>query len=231
MNEENSRVLPVAQLPDRTRENIVNLLKEEGLSDHFIERLRLTERSFKNPHGLNKILFDVQGLIIGDDDWDKKIPRSMYIGKLEDSQARGRMRQLWGTILQKQAFLYLKKRLAPSGWKLKSGLKLNGREYDCLGWKKESTCKHDPDLAIEMYFPRPPQARVNENLQYIAEHPREMVEKLRKINAKHKYILIGVPQNKIITTLEIPQSDVNVVYQRHRFDKIVLAKQRVLSHE
>ena len=231
MSEKNPKILRITQLPDDAKQNIINLLREEGLNDDYIGHLPLIERNFKNPRSLNEIIFDIQGLVIHDDDWDKNIDSHMHMGKLKDCSAGGKVRQIWGALLHEQAFLYLKEKLKGFGWKLKYGQEIDGKEYDCLGWKGKIKDAQHPDLAIEMYFPLPPRTKGSNELPYIAKHPREMREKLRKINAKHKYVLIGVPRNKIVKTLEIAHPDMKVVYQRHRFGKIALVKQKVLSHE
>ena len=185
-------------------------------------------RSFKNPRGLNEIIFEIAGCVVNADDWDENIHLHMYMGKLKDYSAKRKVRQIWGTLLHKQAFLYLKEKLKDFGWKLKYGQEINGKEYDCLGWKGKIKDTQHPDLVIEMHFPLPKSGGSYE-LPYVIKQTRKMREKLKRIDAKHKYILVGVPQHKTITTLEIAHSDMKIVYQRHKFGKIELVKQRVLS--
>lgn len=188
-------------------------------------------RSFQNPRGLNEIIFEVTGCILDTDDWDKNIPAYLHMGKLEDNKVKGRISQLWGTTLEKYAFLYLKDKLKGSGWKLKRGQKVNGKEYDCLGWKGKIKDVKNPDLAIEMHFPKPDDKDSYE-LPFAIEKTRQMCEKLRKIDAKHRYVLLGVPQGKTITALEIVHSDmktdVKTVYQRYKFGAFKIFKQRAL---
>ena len=67
------------------------------------------------------------------------------------------------------------------------------------------------------------------DLPHVIAQTRKMREKLKGIDAKYKYVLVGVPQNKTIITLEIVHSDMKTVFQRHKFGKIELVKQTVLS--
>ena len=205
------------------------------MSEEQIDHLPLIRRSFKNPRGLNEIIFEIAGFVVNTDDWDENIHSHMHIGKLRDYSAKRKVRQIWGTLLHQRAFLYLKEKLKGSGWKLKFGQEIDGKEYDCLGWKGKIKDAQHPDLAIEMHFPLP-KSGVTYELPLVMGQTMKMREKLKRIGAKHKYILIGVPQNKVITTLEIsPRAivhpDMKVVYQRYKFGKIVLTKQRVLNHE
>lgn len=215
----------VSQLPKDVAHQIIITLKDEGLSDNYIENLLFVEQKLENPRGLNQIIFDIQGLEIQEDDWDNNINTNVYMGKMKDFQANGKMRQMWGALMQKEAVLYLEKKLEGSGWKLQSGRIIDGREYDCLGWKGKLADNQHPDLAIEMFFPIPRRTSSIYNIpSYFVEHTRQMREKLRKINARHKYVLIGVPQNKTVKTLEIQHPDMQVVYQRHKFGELGLVK-------
>jgi hypothetical protein len=189
--------------------------------------LLFIRRSFQNPRGLNEIIFETTGCIVNTDDWDKNVPAHIHMGKLKDSEVKGRISQLWGTMLEKYAFLYLKDKLKGSGWKLKRGQKISGKEYDCLGWKGKIKDAEHPDLAIEMHFPKPDDED-RYDLPFVVEKTRRMREKLRKIDAKYKYALLGVPQGKILTTLEIVHSDMKTVYQRYRFGDFKILKQQVL---
>jgi hypothetical protein len=235
LNEVEEKAFKETPLTDALRQNIINLLEEEGLNEEQINHLPLIRRSFKNPRGLNEIIFEIAGLVVHTDNWDKNIHSHMHIGKLRDYSAKRKVRQMWGTLLHQRAFLYLKERLKSSGWKLKYGQVIDGKEYDCLGWKGKIKDAQHPDLAIEMHFPLP-KSGASYELPLVMEQTRKMRERLKRIDAKYKYILIGVPQNKVITTLEIsPRAivhpDMKVVYQRYKFGKIVLTKQRVLSHK
>lgn len=135
-----------------------------------------------------------------------------------------------GNLLEEYAFLYLAKELEESGWKLYRGEKIGGREYDCLGWKGELKNKRSSDLAIEMYFPIPKNEQSYE-FEYIQKQTDKMVRRLEKINAKQKYILLGVPRDRTITVVERPRPDIRVVYQEYRFTKTEPKKRKALSHE
>ena len=74
-----------------------------------------------------------------------------------------------------------------------------------------------------MHFPMPSDHERYE-LPFVIQQTRKMREKLKGIKVKYKYILVGVPQNKTITTLEIAHHDMKTVYQRHKFGKIELVK-------
>jgi hypothetical protein len=197
------------------------------LSNEHIEHLQFIKRSYTNPAGLNEIIFDITGYIVKDDDWDKSIQLHTYIGKLKNGAAKRKVRQTWGTILHEQAFLYLKEKLKSFGWKLKYGQEIGGKEYDCLGWKGK--IEGNPDLAVEMHFPIP--KKESYELPFVKNQTWKMRKKLREINARYKYVLIGVPPNRTVTTLEIAHSDMKVVYQRHKFGEIKVVKQKVLIHE
>jgi hypothetical protein len=215
-------------LDDKARQDIIHRLKEEGFREEQISNMLFVRRSFVNPRGLNEIIFEVAGLVIDTDDWDKNVPTHTHMGKLKDDDAKGKASQLWGTTLEEHAFLYLKEKLEGSGWKLKRGQIVNGKEYDCLGWEGRIMDIQHPDLAVEMYFPKP-QDEDRYELPSSVEKTRGMRERLKRIGARHKYVLIGITQNKAITTLEMVHSDMKAVYQRHKFGKIQLEKRQVSS--
>src|SRR4030067_620803 len=106
---------------------------------------------------------------------------------------------------------------------------INDEEYDCIGWLGKKRGLQDLDLAIEIYFPKPQNDNETYELPFAVEKTRRMREKLRKLNAKRKYILIGVPPNKVITTTEIVHLDMKTVYQRHKFGKMRMVKQTKLK--
>jgi hypothetical protein len=189
----------------------------------------MIKRELRNPQGLNEILSEILGHRVTGD-WDKSIPSQVYLGKLKKEQYKGRTSQIWGNLLEKYAFLYLAKELEESGWKLYRGEKIGGMEYDCLGWKGELKNKRSSDLAIELYFPIPKNEQSYE-FEYIQKKTDKMVRRLEKINAKQKYILLGVPRDRTITVVERPRPDIRVVYQEYRFTKTEPKKRKVLSHE
>ena len=211
---------------DSAKQNIINLLKEEGLSEEQIGHIQFFPRTFENPRGLNEIINDVSRISIDTDNWDENIPKNIHIGKLTDNAAKGKQSQIWGMMMQKHAFLYLKKNLQDQGWMLKEGQTIDNKEYDCIGWEGKKSEVNHPDLAIEMYFPLP----IKRNLQfpYIIRKTRAMRVKLKLLTAKHKYVLVGVPQNMRISFLEIFHSDMKLIFQRHKFRKFNVVKQAKL---
>ncbi|MFX0093726.1 MAG: hypothetical protein ACFFBD_18385, partial [Candidatus Hodarchaeota archaeon] len=151
-----------------------------------------------------------------------------YLGKLTDYSAKRKTRQIWGTLFHKEAFLYLKKNLKGFGWKLKYGQMIDGKEYDCIGWIQKTADVHHLDLAIEMHFPMPKKGEKYE-LSHVIEQTREMVEKLRLLNAKHKFILIGIPPNMTADIIGIAHSDIKMMFQRYKLKRKRWLKQRVLN--
>jgi hypothetical protein len=181
---------------------------------------RKITRKFKNPQGLNKILSDIIGRSVHGD-WDKDVPSEVYIGKLKKEQLEGRTSQEWGDLLEEYAFLYLKEKLRNSGWVLRRREKIGEKEFDCVGWKGEPEGKQSPDLAIEIYFSYP-QPQDSYYLKHIKGKTNDMVQRLETISAKHKYVLIGIPHDKMLTSTEQPRRDIKVVYQEYRFRKVKL---------
>lgn len=187
----------------------------------------MIRRELKNPQGLNEILSEILGHPVSGD-WDRGIPSEIYIGKLKKEQYKGRASQVWGNLLEECACSYLEKKLRGSGWKLYHGEKIGGKECDCLGWKGGPKDKQSPDLAVEMHFPLPKPEQSYE-FEHIRKQTDKMVRKLEKINAKYKYIVIGVPRDRKIQTLERPRSDIKVVYQEYRFTKTEPKKKKTLK--
>lgn len=173
------------------------------------------KRKFRNPQGLNEILSELLGHPVNGD-WDADIPSEIYIGRIEKGEYKGATSQQWGRIMEKYACSYLATHLEASGWKLHRGEKINGKEYDCVGWKGEHENNQQPDLAIEMYFPLPQQAETY-LLTYIAKQTDKMVRRLEQVEAKHRYIVIGVPPNKRIETIEAPHPVIRVLFQEYKF--------------
>jgi len=184
----------------------------------------LIKREFKNPQGLNEILSEVLGRSVHGD-WDEDMPSEVYIGKIKrekkDQQIRGKTSQKWGKLMEDYAFSYLERKLASSGWRLYQGKLVDGKEYDCIGWTEEHDDKQpSPDIAIEMHFPYP-QNEQSYFLQFIKKQTDKMVVKLERLNARHPYILIGVPRNKTIKTVEFPHPKIKLKWQEHRFGQTV----------
>ena len=182
----------------------------------------VTEKHYRNPQGLNEILSEILGHPVHGD-WDRDIPSEVYIGKLKKEKVKGRTSQVWGSILEKHAYSYLRQKLKDSEWTLLGGEEIGGKEYDCLGWKGKPRDKQSPDLAIEMYFPIPKEEETYK-FQHISKQTAKMVQKLEKINAKYKYVVIGVPHDSDITTIERLHPDIKVVCQEHRFKKTKIEK-------
>jgi hypothetical protein len=204
-------------------------LGEEGFDKEQIRRMGFIERVIpSNPTGLNEILFELEKLVIKTDDWDKSSDLDNELGRMSDYSAKRKVRQMWGTILHKKAFQYLQEKLEDSGWKLKYGQMIDGKEYDCIGWKGKKPDVQHLDLAIEMHFPMPKEGESCE-FPYVVEQTRKMREKLKRINSKLKFLLVGFQPNKRITTLEIAHTEMKIFYQRYKYGHIKLLKQRRLD--
>lgn len=181
------------------------------------------EKHYRNPEGLNEILSDILGHSVTGD-WDKDIPSRKHLGAYKKGKVEGRMGQEWGDLFEEQACSYLSVRLKESGWELRSREYINGEQYDCVGWRGPCKSKQSPDLVVEMYFPRPKDTS-SFMLSKAKEKVRKMVRKLERVNARLKYIVIGVPKGDI-TCWEQPHPDIKVVFQEHRFKNIKLVKRR-----
>ena len=129
----------------------------------------------------------------------------------------GRVGQVWGDMMEKLAFDYLEEELKEAGWKLVNRAKIGQDYYDCIGWENKS-CQQPPDLAIEMYFPEPKESKYD--LKQVSDKTAHDVEKLERIDAKRKYLVIGVPRNRTITVTEQPRQDIKAVYQEYRFGNL-----------
>jgi hypothetical protein len=218
------------ELPEALRQTILEKLKAEGkVPEEKIQHLHFIRRTVsENPQGLNEIIFQLTGCVIETDDWDQKIPNYWHIGKYTDYSAKRKTRQMWGTMFHEEAFLYLKKNLKGFGWNLKYGQIIDGKEYDCIGWKGKICDVHHPDLAIEMHFPMPKKGESYE-LSHVIEQARKMMEKLRLLKAKHKFILIGIPTNMTADIFGIAHSEVKMMFQRYKLRRLKWLKQRVLD--
>ncbi len=212
------------QLPEAERQRMIKQFKEEGFTDEQIGNLSMRLRSLEKQNGLNEIIFEVSDRIIKDDSWDIDLHINSHIGTLKDGEAKRKVQQIWGKeLMEKNAFQYLKDQLKDSGWILKNGEMINGKEYDCLGWYLEIKDIQHPDLAIEMTFPMPKQGE-KYSLPFLEERARYMREKLKLLDAWYRCILIGIPPNKTANFLEIGHADMRLKFQRHKFGKINLMK-------
>jgi hypothetical protein len=218
------------ELSETLRQTLLEKLKAEGkVPEEKIQDLHFIRRTVsENPQGLNEIIFQLTGCVINTDDWDQKIPNYQHMGKLTDYSAKRKTRQMWGTMFHKEAFLYLRENLKGFGWKLVYGQMIDGKEYDCIGWKGKKRDVHHPDLAIEMHFPIPKKGQSYE-FPHVVEQTRKMRQKLRLLDAKHKFILIGIPPKMRANFIEIAHSDMKMVFQRYRLTGIKWLKQRVLD--
>lgn len=185
------------------------------------------QREFRNPQGLNKILSEVLGHPISGD-WDIDLPSDVYIGKWKKDQVKGKTSQEWGKQLEKCACLYITKELEKSGWKVFHNLTISENEYDCVGWKGKPEDRQCPDLVIEMYFPIPKREHKYE-FEYVRKKTDQMVRRLEKINAKYKYIVIGVPRDRKITTKELLHPNIKVMFQEYRFTNVRLLKRKIIN--
>jgi len=186
------------------------------------------KREFRNPQGLNEILFELLGHPVNGD-WDADIPSEIFIGRIKKGEYKGATSQQWGRIMEKYAYSYLARHLEASGWKLRKGEMIDGKEYDCVGWRAEHENKQMPDLAIEMHFPLPQQSETY-LLTYITKQTDKMMLKLEQVEANRRYIVIGVPPNKRIETIEAPHPLIKVVYQEYKFGATKPEKRRGQAH-
>jgi hypothetical protein len=128
--------------------------------------------------------------------------------------------------MERHAFLYLKKQLEKSGWRLFNRKSIGGYCYDCIAWKTED-CTGPPDLAVEMYFSIPKQGKYE--LNHIGSKTSDMVERLESIDARSKWIVIGVPHNSSIEVKERPRPDINIVYQEYKIKRLQVKKRTALA--
>jgi len=185
--------------------------------------LKLKSTKFTNPQGLNLILSEVLGYSV-EGDWDKDVPTTKHVGAIKKEEAqkqlKGRIPQVWGDMLHQHAFSYINQKL--QGWTVLFCAKIKGKEYDCIGWEGKRRDITDLDLAIEMTFLSP---EVRNEVKFIQDKTNEMAQKLDIINAKRKYILIGVPPNRKITVrYHFPYQNIKVAFQEHKFGKQKIEK-------
>lgn len=184
----------------------------------------MIRRTFRNPQGLNEILSEILGYSVSGD-WDENFPSEIYVGRWKKEKVKGKTSQEWGARLEDYACSYLAKKLKIAGWELFHKRKIGENEYDCVGWKGKPKDKQSPDLVIEMYFPIP-KGEPEYEFEYVRKKTDQMVRRLGRINAEMKYVVIGVPCDRKITTLEIPRPGIKVVYQEYKFTKVRLEKRK-----
>jgi hypothetical protein len=218
MSEEEKIRFDEAPFTSSMRHRLAIHLKKEGFKEEQISDLPLIRRTFRNPLGLNEIVFDVSGWIAPADDWDQDANLVSSLKKATSDRSGQEARRVWARILEEQAFRYLDRWLKEFGWTLKNGEGGEDEESRCIGWREGARDIMQPDLVVEMLFPMPEDFD-RPDPSYVIENTKNIRESLKKVNAKSKYILIGVPQDKTITTFEFASADSKVVYQRHRFKR------------
>ncbi len=206
-------------LPSNARQRIINLFKLEGFRDEQIDNMPFVQRTFINPLGLNELIFDMSGWIAPADDWDQDADLAKSFENTKRVKPSSEAQRTWARLLEEHAFRYLDRWLGEFGWTLKNGEETEEEQNKCIGWRQGAKDILRPDLAVEMFFPALEDFNQLE-LSYVVENTIKMRESLRNSNAKSKYILVGVSQDKSIKALELAHSDSKVVYQRCKFTKL-----------
>jgi len=178
----------------------------------------------KNPQGLNDILRDLLGNEVTGD-WDKDIPKKLHIGSIKKEEVskvlRGKVGTAWGKLMEDYAMKYLKDALEKNGWNIVTQRKSKGLECDLLGWKDKGNTT--PDLHVEVHFPQPKRTPYRLDLD---EKATKDANKLIKIGAKNKYLVIGITQNKVLSIIMSKNPLVNIKFQEHRFGKFATEKRK-----
>jgi hypothetical protein len=179
--------------------------------------IKFEKRTLINPQGLDEILSEILCHPVHGD-WDKNIPAIQYIGTLSEKEKSGRIGDFWGMMMERHAREYLAKNLQELGWTLKSE-KIGRTQYDCIG-RKQGVLHETPELAVEMYFPQP---KIEADAEYYSatEHSIKMIRRLVRIQAKRKYILIGIPKDIPLNAIIHPHPTIKILYQEHEFKEIV----------
>jgi hypothetical protein len=170
----------------------------------------------KNPQGLDEILSEILSRPVHGD-WDKDITKIQNIGVIKKTAVPRAIGDFWGKMMETNAREYLAKNLQELGWNLKSET-IGRREYDCIG-RKQGPHRTSPELAVEMYFPQP---KIQAGAEYYSapEHSRKMIERLTRIHAKRKYVLIGIPRDIPLDVSIFPHPAIKILYQEHKFKKL-----------
>jgi hypothetical protein len=173
------------------------------------ERMKLI-----NPQGLDDILSEILCQPLHGD-WDKNIPETQDIGNLKKTVVPRRIGDYWGRMMEKAAREYLAENLQQLGWNLRNE-KIRGLEYDCIGRIRNSSDR-TPELAVEMYFPKPREGEY----YWTPNHSVKMIGKLSRIQAKRKYVLIGVPKDMAIEIEVVQHPTIKTLFQEYKFKEIV----------
>lgn len=182
-------------------------------------QIKIENRKLRNPQGLDEILSEILCHPVHGD-WDKNILGIQNIGTLKKTAVSRRMGDYWGNMMEKSAREYLAENLQQLGWNLKSE-KIHGQEYDCIGRVRDSSDRTS-ELAIEMYFPKP---RNEGEYYHVFDHSMRMIGKLTRIQAKRKYVLIGIPKDTTIQIKVFPHPTIKILFQEHKFKKLLFYDQ------
>lgn len=181
-------------------------------------QVKPNKERLRNPQGLDQILSEILGYEVHGD-WDKDICRIQNIGNIKREGVSGKAGDVWGKLMESTAREYLARNLQQLGWRLRNE-KVNGEEYDCIGRSCDSSDK-TAELAVEMYFPQPKVGEYSNTPQ----HSLEMIEKLLKIEAKRKYVLIGAPKDMIIGVAIQPHPTIKTLFQEYKLTGWVFHEQ------
>jgi hypothetical protein len=184
-------------------------------------QIKFENRKVKNPQGLDEILSEILSRPVHGD-WDEDIPKIQNIGTTKKTAVPRTIGTFWGKMMERHAREYLAKNLQELGWNLKSET-IGRREYDCIG-RKQGSLQRAPELAVEMYFPQP---KIQAGAEYYSapEHSRNMIERLTRIQAKRKYVLIGIPKGIPLDVSILPHPTIKILYQEHKFKKLFFLDQ------
>lgn len=169
----------------------------------------------KNPQGLDEILSTLLPHH-EPDDWDRDIPTNIYLGKIPkedvDKILPGRKGAFWGQTFELHASNYLKKHLEKHGWHVITNYMVQGYEYDLVAWKTEQSTV--PDLHVEFHFPQ------LKKFPYHLDLDEKMTadkNKLERIGARNRFILLGIPHNSEIQIEQTESPHFSIKLQEYRF--------------
>jgi hypothetical protein len=182
-------------------------------------QIKFENRKLRNPQGLDEILSEILCHPVHGD-WDKDIPAIQDIGTLKKTAVPRRIGDVWGKMMETNAREYLAENLQRLGWNLKSE-RIHEREYDCIG-RISNSLERASELAVEMYFPKP---RNEGEYHLVSNHSMKMIDKLTRIQAKRKYVLIGVPKDTTIECEVFPHPTIKILFQEHKFKRLVFLDQ------
>jgi hypothetical protein len=179
-----------------------------------VTNIKIEKRMVWNPQGLDEILSEILCRPVHGD-WDRNIPEIIHARTLEEATVQGEVGDVWGKMMEKFAREYLSKNLQELGWEIKGG-KIQGHEYDCIG-RISGSPDRIPELTVEMYFPEP---KTEGEYCNATERSLKMIRKLAGIEAKRKYVLIGVPKNTAISVLLHEHPTIKTLFQEYKFRKL-----------